>query len=88
MVFKGKTVAEAIAEGLAYYSVTEETLLSAVLKEEEGLYEKYHSVGGDMIVTPKDIDMLTKRAARLVALSINCALQPTVSAQDMVTLTF
>ena len=57
-------------------------------KEEEGLYEKYHSAGGDMIVTPKDIDMLTKRAARLVALSINCALQPTVSAQDMVTLTF
>lgn len=57
-------------------------------EEEEGLYEKYHNAGGDMIVTPKDIDMLTKRAARLVALSINCALQPTVAAEDMVTLTF
>lgn len=53
----------------------------------ENAYEKFRSAGGDMIVTPRDIDMLTSRAARLVALSINCAMQPDISPEDMLALT-
>lgn len=53
----------------------------------EGMYEKFREAGGDMIVTPKDIDMLTSRAAKLVALALNCAMQPSISPEDMLTLT-
>ena len=42
--------------------------------------------GERMIVAPKDIDLLVKNASYLLALSINCALQPTLSAQEMYTL--
>ena len=31
---------------------------------------------GDMFVTPKDIDVIVKRAASLIAMGINCAIQP------------
>lgn len=39
-----------------------------------------------MIVTPKDIDMIISRAANLLALGINCALQPTVDAETFLAL--
>lgn len=42
--------------------------------------------GERMIVAPKDIDLLVKNASYLLALSINCALQPTLTAQEMYTL--
>ena len=32
--------------------------------------------GRDIFVTPKETDLLTERAARILAMSINCALQP------------
>lgn len=36
-----------------------------------------------MIVTPKEIDLLIERAARLIAQSINCCLQPHIDPDDM-----
>ncbi|MDR1629010.1 MAG: GPR endopeptidase [Oscillospiraceae bacterium] len=44
--------------------------------------EKYTS----MMVTPREIDLVTDRAAKLVALSINCALQPSLSPEDLMEL--
>lgn len=39
--------------------------------------------GERMIVAPKDIDMLVKNASYLLALSINCALQPTLTPKEL-----
>lgn len=39
-----------------------------------------------LIVAPKDIDLLIKNASYLLALAINCALQPTLSAQELYSL--
>ncbi len=39
-----------------------------------------------MMVTPRDIDTIIERAARLLALSINCALQPNVDAETFLAL--
>ena len=41
--------------------------------------EKYK----EYIVASREADLITKRAARLISLGVNLALQPTVSAQDM-----
>lgn len=40
----------------------------------------------DFVVTPKDVDSLVKNAASLLAFSINSALQPALSAQDIYSL--
>ena len=42
--------------------------------------------GERMIVAPKDIDMLVKNASYLLALSINCALQPTLTPKELYSL--
>lgn len=42
--------------------------------------------GARLIVAPKDIDLMVKNASYLLALSINCALQPTLSAQELYSL--
>lgn len=39
--------------------------------------------GAGLIVAPKDIDLMVKNASYLLALSINCALQPTLSPQEL-----
>ena len=39
--------------------------------------------GERMIVAPKDIDLLVKNASYLLALAINCALQPTLSPEEL-----
>lgn len=39
-----------------------------------------------VMVTPRDIDMIIKRASRLLALSINCALQPHVEPEFLLSL--
>ncbi len=39
--------------------------------------------GERMIVAPKDIDLLVKNASYLLALSINCALQPTLTPKEL-----
>ncbi len=37
----------------------------------------------NMMVTPREIDVVIDRAARLIALSLNCALQPQLSTEDL-----
>ena len=39
--------------------------------------------GAGLIVAPKDIDLMIKNASYLLALAINCALQPTLTAQEL-----
>lgn len=41
----------------------------------------------NMIVTPREIDIMMERASNLVGLAINSALQPTLSAEDIMALT-
>ncbi|MBQ4626594.1 MAG: GPR endopeptidase [Clostridia bacterium] len=40
-----------------------------------------------MMVTPREVDLMIERAAKLTALAINCALQPGISPEDMLILT-
>lgn len=42
--------------------------------------------GAKMFVTPREIDLLTERAAKLLSLSINCALQPEIKPEEMLAL--
>jgi len=66
--------------------------LAADLAEESGvpesstLREKVEPRGAEMMVTPKEIDLLVERAAKLIALSINCAIQPSLSREDIIEL--
>jgi len=39
-----------------------------------------------MMITPREIDLLVERAAKLIAMAINCALQPMLPAEDILTL--
>lgn len=39
-----------------------------------------------MMVTPKEIDLLIERASKLVGMAINCALQPDISPEDIMSL--
>ena len=41
--------------------------------------------GSAMMVTPREIDLMVRRAAQLVAMAINIALQPNYSPQEMMT---
>ena len=41
----------------------------------------------DMMVTPKDTDIITSGGARLIALGINCALQKNLSREEIISLT-
>ncbi len=46
--------------------------------------DKSKLVNGErMIVAPKDIDLLVKNASYILALAINCALQPTLTSQEL-----
>jgi len=45
------------------------------------------SGGRSCFVAPRDIDLLCERAARLIALGVNIALQPNLSAEDLLYLT-
>ncbi len=40
----------------------------------------------NMMVTPKEIDLLVQRASKLVGLAINCALQPSLDKEDVLSL--
>ena len=51
--------------------------------DEEELYEQT----GNMMVTPREIDLMIERASKLTALAVNCALQPGISPEDMLILT-
>lgn len=51
--------------------------------DEQSLYEQV----GSMMVTPREIDLMIERAAKLTSLAVNCALQPHISPEDMLILT-
>lgn len=57
--------------------------------EENGkeLSVKLEGEGAHMIVTPREIDLMIERAAKLLALAINSALQPTLSLEDIMSMT-
>ena len=40
-----------------------------------------------MMVTPREVDLMIERAAKLTSLALNCALQPHISPEDMLILT-
>ncbi|NCC87739.1 MAG: GPR endopeptidase [Clostridia bacterium] len=48
---------------------------------------KLEGEGAYMIVTPREIDLMIERAAKLLALAINSALQPTLSLEDIMSMT-
>ena len=52
----------------------------------ENFNNKGLETGARLIVAPKDIDLMVKNASYLLALSINCALQPTLTAKELYSL--
>lgn len=56
---------------------------TGVHDDEQELYEQ----AGNMMVTPREVDLMIERAAKLTSLAINCALQPHISPEDMLILT-
>lgn len=53
---------------------------------EEDITDKISPRGEPMMVTPREIDLLIERASRLLGMSINCALHPGFSNEDLFTL--
>lgn len=53
---------------------------------EEKLSKKIQSRGEPMMVTPREIDLLIERASKLLAMSINGALQPNFSVKEIMSL--
>lgn len=56
-------------------------------EDAEALRAQVEPRGASMVVTPREIDLLIDRAAHLLALAINMALQPTLSPEDILSLT-
>jgi spore protease len=69
------TVVDALSLASELSGINENEIKSSEIIRENGL-----------IVAPKDIDLLIKNASYLLALAINCALQPTLSVQDLYSL--
>lgn len=78
--------------GVPVVSVGVPTVVDAATLAADILAES--SLGGDirrsvppaasqMIVTPREIDLLTERAAALIGMSINCALQPSLTTEEL-----
>ncbi|MCR4670183.1 MAG: GPR endopeptidase [Saccharofermentans sp.] len=53
---------------------------------EESLRRRIEKEGAAVMVTPKEIDLTVERASRLVAMAINCALQPDITPEDLLAL--
>lgn len=58
------------------------TMAYGLVKEPKSISKETES----MIVTPKDIDLIIERAASLIALSINCAIQPELEPETFLAL--
>lgn len=56
-------------------------------EEDKDLFSKLDGQGANMIVTPREIDLMIDRAAKLLALAINSTLQPTLTAEDIMAMT-
>lgn len=64
-------------------TVVDAATLTLDLTGREPEDEKY----GNMMVTPKDTDIISSSGARLIALAINCALQKNLSREEIISLT-
>ena len=53
------------------------------MENSEKLIKHLNDSGKQMIVTPKEIDLLINRAAFLIGMAINCALQPDFSPEEL-----
>lgn len=51
--------------------------------ELQQIFSEVSPQGRSMVVTPKEIDLLVSRAARLISLCINCALQKDMEPEDL-----
>lgn len=56
------------------------------LTTDEKIRDKTDSEAENMMVTPREIDTVINRAARLISMSINCALQPSLSPDILLSL--
>ncbi|HAQ28544.1 MAG TPA: hypothetical protein DCQ76_02055 [Ruminococcaceae bacterium] len=52
----------------------------------ENIPQSERERAGKMMVTPREIDVMISRASRLLALAINCALQPGMDVQTLLSL--
>ena len=71
---KGTLGVPVIAIGVP--TVVDGATIAAELSGNNKSYDKINPKAYEMIVTPREIDTVVKRAARLLALAINCAVQP------------
>lgn len=55
-------------------------------KQQQSLKDKVSPKGRAMVVTPREVDLLVERAAKLLSLSINLALHTSVSVSDLLSL--
>lgn len=61
-----------------------QTLVSDLTDDHAEIQNKEHS---EMIITPREIDLVVEHASRLIALSVNKALQPNLSIDEIMMLT-
>lgn len=59
---------------------------AAGMQNVEELFAATEPLGHQMMVTPREVDLLIERAARLIAMGINCALHPDIEPKDMMAL--
>lgn len=66
------------------------TLAADLLSPSEEDYDEIRDYvaprGAEMMITPREIDLLIERASRLIAMSINCALHPSYSVDELFSL--
>lgn len=55
--------------------------------DDDALRERFEPRGAAMMVTPREIDLVIRRAAKVLSLAINHALQPDISLEDVTYLT-
>lgn len=70
-------------------TVVDATTLVFDLLGEDGARQNKELIeprGAGMMVTPREIDILIERAARLVSRAVNCALQPGIPPEDLLVL--
>ena len=60
-------------------------MLGKELSDDE--LEKTQPQGNPMMVTPRDIDRLTTKAAHIISLAVNMALQPNLKIGELLYLT-
>ena len=62
------------------------TLANDLIDKNKSTHYSVIPESGQMMVTPKEIDLLIERASRLVGMSINCALQPHMTHEEILSL--